>query len=126
MQKKVMVVDDEKDVAKSIELNLKRFNDDIYIMYAESGEKCLEFLTNNKIPDLIILDIMMPGLNGWEVFNTIKENKGWKHIPIIFLTARRDKTAANAGQFLADDYIEKPYDIDDFRTRVEKILYTKK
>ena len=125
MHKKIMVVDDEKDVAKSIELNLKRFNEDIHIMYAESGEKCLEFLTNNKIPDLIILDIMMPGLNGWEVFNTIKENKSWNHIPIIFLTARRDKTAANAGQFLADDYIEKPYDVDEFRKRVEKVLYKK-
>jgi CheY-like chemotaxis protein len=118
MKKRIMVVDDEPDQIYTI----KQILDDCEVIGAESGMKCLEILKSNKIPDLIILDIMMPGLSGWETFERVRDNPEWKEIPIIFLTARTDRIARNAGRFLGNDYIEKPFDVEEFKRRVEKFL----
>jgi CheY-like chemotaxis protein len=122
MKKKIFVVDDEPDVAFTVELNLRKFDGEYEITCVNSGKKCLELLENKQMPDLIILDIMMPEMNGWEVYKKIKENQFWMKIPIIFLTARVDRTAENAGNFLGDDYIEKPYDPADLKKRVDNVL----
>ena len=123
MVKKVMVVDDNPDVVFSVKSGLENISDDFRIMGVESGEKCLELLETEK-PDLILLDIMMPGMSGWKTFDKIKENESWKNIPIVFLTARTDRVAKNAGAFLGEDYIEKPFEIHDLKQRVEKALKT--
>jgi len=124
-KKKIMIVDDEPDVAFTVEHNLKNFSNEYEVIISESGKKCLDSLKKGIIPDLILLDIMMPDMNGWEVFNKLKENSLWENIPIIFLTARVDRTAENAGSFLGDDYIEKPYDPKDLIKRIEKVLNKK-
>ena len=64
----------------------------------------------------------MPKMNGWEVFDKLSANQKYKKIPVIFLTARSDGLAANAGAMIADDYIEKPVDINELRNRIEKVL----
>ncbi|MFO8078641.1 MAG: response regulator, partial [Thermoplasmatota archaeon] len=69
---------------------------------------------------------MMPGMSGWEVFDTLKDNPSWKNIPIVFLTARTDDLAEDAGKFLGEDYIEKPFEIDELIKRVDKIIEKKK
>jgi len=74
------------------------------------------------MPDLIILDIMMPGMNGWETFYKIREHESWSQIPVIFLTARTDSIAEDAGSFLGDDYIEKPYQIEDLKNKIQKVM----
>lgn len=95
------------------------------ILGAENGQKCLEMLENNIIPDIIFLDIMMPQMSGWEVFDRIKENPSWNSIPIIFLTARTDRVAKKAGSFLGDDYVEKPFNIVELKKRIEIVLNNK-
>jgi DNA-binding response OmpR family regulator len=65
---------------------------------------------------------MMPELSGWKTFDLIKGNDSWKNIPIVFLTARTDNVAKNAGGFLGEDYIEKPFEIKDLKERIDKIL----
>jgi len=120
--KKVIVVDDNPDVIFSVKNGLEDISPDYQITGVESGEKCLELLQTES-PDLILLDIMMPGMSGWKTYDKIKENDTWKNIPIVFLTARTDKVAKNAGGFLGEDYIEKPFDIDDLRGRIDKILH---
>lgn len=122
MVKKVIVVDDNPDVIFSVKNGLEDISPDYQITGVESGEKCLELLQTES-PDLILLDIMMPGMSGWKTYDKIKENDTWKNIPIVFLTARTDKVAKNAGGFLGEDYIEKPFDIDDLRGRIDKILH---
>ena len=122
MVRKVIVVDDNPDVIFSVKNGLEDISPDYQITGVESGEKCLELLQTES-PDLILLDIMMPGMSGWKTYDKIKENDTWKHIPIVFLTARTDKVAKNAGGFLGEDYIEKPFDIDDLRGRIDKILH---
>ncbi len=120
--KKIMVVDDNPDHLHSIKQTIENMDDDYKVTCASSGIRCLKLLENSEIPDLILLDIMMPKMNGWETFKTIQENSSWRDIPVVFLTARTDDFAQNAGSFLAADYIEKPFDIDDLKKRIEKVL----
>ncbi len=121
MVKKIMVVDDNPDVIFSVKNGLENVTDDFRIIGVESGEKCLEFLETEH-PDIILLDIMMPGMSGWKTFDKIKENEAWKQIPVVFLTARTDRVAKNAGGFLAEDYVEKPFDIKDLKNRIDTVL----
>jgi len=120
--KTILVVDDNPDVLTSLKVGFEETSGDYQILMAEDGKKCLEMLKNNIKPDIILLDIMMPQMSGWEVFDRIKENPSWKTIPIVFLTARTDRTAKNAGGFLGDDYIEKPFNISDLKKRIEILL----
>ncbi|MEF8879424.1 MAG: response regulator [Candidatus Thermoplasmatota archaeon] len=120
-KKNILIVDDEPDVALTAKYNINE-DDEYNIEVVNSGEECLEFLEKNGKPDLIVLDIMMPGMSGWEVHKKLKENSEWMNIPIIFLTARVDDTAEHAGKFLAEDYIEKPYQPEDLKNRVKRIL----
>ncbi len=122
MKKKIMVVDDNPDLRFSIKHGLENTDNEFNVTVVESAEACMNKLKNNEIPDLIILDIMMPEINGWEMFDKLKENNSWKNIPVIFLTARTDNVAKNAGKFLAEDYIEKPFELDDLIKRINKSL----
>jgi CheY-like chemotaxis protein len=121
VKKKILVVDDDPSQRFTIKEVLQS-SGDFQVIDAENGQKCLELLKNNQIPDLILLDIMMPQMSGWNVFNQLKENTLWKNIPIIFLTARTDETARKAGQFLGEDFIEKPYDRTDLISRINKAV----
>ncbi len=124
--KTIMVVDDNPDVINSVKIGLEDSTQEYRILGAENGQKCLELLQNNITPDIILLDIMMPQMTGWEVFDRIKKDPSLSDIPIIFLTARTDRTAKNAGSFLGDDYIEKPFDINDLKKRIEIVFHNKK
>jgi len=118
-----MLVDDEKDQIYVIKTAFKKlYGKEYMIIPAESGEKCFELLQQNEIPHLILLDIMMPRMNGWEVFDRLRANPSWKDIPIIFLTARTDEFAEHAGVLIAEDYIKKPIEIKELKTRIDNIL----
>jgi len=121
--KKIMLVDDEKDQIFFIKTSFENlFVKEYTIVPAESGEKCFELLNKKNIPDLILLDIMMPKMNGWEVFDRLRANPEWKNIPIIFLTARTDEFAEHAGALIAEDYIKKPIEIKELKTRIDNVL----
>ena len=121
--KKIMVVDDEYDQLISIKTSIEDFYPDEYqIITAKGGAECFSLLKNDEIPDLILLDIMMPEMTGWEVFEKLKNYPKWKDIPIVFLTARTDRVAKDAGGFLGEDYIEKPFKVPDLKERIDKIL----
>ena len=90
MKKNIMVVDDDPDCRISVKQVLENMNNKYMVTCVSSGIKCLELLKNNEIPDLILLDIMMPVMSGWETFENIQKNHLWKDIPIIFLTVRDD------------------------------------
>ncbi len=121
MIKKIMIVDDNPDILLSIKNGLEVVAGDYEVIGVESGEKCLELL-ETETPDLILLDIMMPEMSGWETYDRIKENEAWRKIPLVFLTARTDKISRDAGDFLGEDYIEKPFEIDNIMERIDKIL----
>ena len=120
--KKILVVDDEPDQIQTIKIVLGRVDDNYEVIGANSGKECFEILDKNIIPDLILLDILMPKMDGWDVYNKIKENPEWKNIPIVFLTATDDEISKNKGESIAEDFIEKPFDVKDLKKRIDTIL----
>ncbi|RLF40627.1 MAG: response regulator [Thermoplasmata archaeon] len=125
MKRKIMIVDDDENNNISFKIGFENRYNDYEVITAESGSECLKMLEEEKIPDVILLDIMMPGMSGWELYDRIKGNPTWKNIPIIFLTARTDSLAKDAGTFLGEDYIEKPYEIEDVKNRIDAIFKKK-
>jgi CheY-like chemotaxis protein len=122
MVKTILVVDDDPGVIYTVKHGLEDAKREYRVIGVNSGQKCVEALENNKIPDLILLDIMMPDMSGWETRDKIKDNLQWRNIPIVFLTARTDQVAKDAGSFLADDYIGKPFKIPELKNKIDKIL----
>ncbi|MCD6549941.1 response regulator [bacterium] len=125
MMVKIMVVDDSREVLFSVASSLRKLDESYEVITAENGKKCLELL-EEETPDAILLDIMMPGMSGWVVYDKIRSNPKWERIPILFLTARTDKLAEEAGKFLGEDYIEKPFDPIDLKKRIEKAIEKKR
>jgi len=122
MKKKIMVVDDDPDLLHSVKQILEEPESEYTVTCVSSGVRCIRSLENNEIPDLILLDIMMPEMSGWDTLKNIKENPSWKDIPIVFLTSRTDSISETTGKFLAADFIKKPFDIDDLKKRIDKVL----
>ena len=121
MSKKIMVVDDEPDILFTVGQVLESIGYEV--IKAKDGKECFDKLDNlqNK-PDLVLLDIMMPEISGWDVAAKIKEKTEWKEIPIVFLTAKGDIMSVGMGNLASVDYIVKPFDIEDLKNRVDKIL----
>jgi two-component system alkaline phosphatase synthesis response regulator PhoP len=117
-----MIVDDEPDQRYTIKITLEDANEDFEVISASSGMECIKKLKENPVPDLILLDIMMPEMNGWEVLKIIRENNKWKNIPVVFLTAKTDELVDKHTNILANDYIEKPFEINELNKRIKKLL----
>ena len=117
-----MVVDDDPGVIYTVKHGLEKLDSNYKIITAKSGKECLKLLENNQIPDLILLDIMMPEMSGWTTFKKIREKLPSDKLPVIFLTARKDQIAKEAGGFLGEDYIEKPVKIPELKERIDKII----
>jgi len=122
MEKKIMIVDDDPGVIYTVKHGIENLDEDYKITTVDSGRKCLELLEKGELPDLLLLDIMMPGMSGWETYQQIREKITEEQLPIVFLTARTDRIAKNAGGFLGQDYIEKPFKVTDLKERIDKIL----
>ena len=120
-QKTILVVDDNHDLIYSVSEGLMSVSKNYKVVGAEGGKQCLDFL-KNQTPDLILLDIMMPGMDGWDVCAKIKANKKTEKIPIVFLTAKTDPISKGMGGLASEDYIEKPFDIMDLKKRIERVL----
>lgn len=117
--KKILLVDDEKDIVEFLKYNLEQENYEVVVGY--DGEEALEKL--NETPDLIILDIMMPKLDGFEACKRIREKKDFEHTPIIFLTAKAGEANEIKGLELgASDYIQKPISPKKLIARVKSNL----
>ena len=109
-KKKILLVDDDEIHLTTAEFFLKK---EYEIYKAKSGEEALEYLCNDKIsPSVIMLDIIMPNMNGWEVFKKIRTTDFLKNIPVIFLTAVNDKAEREkAFKWGIADYIVKPFNM---------------
>ncbi len=102
----ILCVDDSPE---NLELLGELLGKDYKIKVAPNGQRALKILEGDALPDLILLDVMMPGLSGWEVCEVIKSSSRLKHIPVIFLTAKTDKMDEQEGlERGAVDYITKP------------------
>jgi putative two-component system response regulator len=80
-------------------------------------------MKNGAKPDVILLDIMMPGMNGWEVFDMIKDDPTWKDIPIVFFSARSDDLARETAHALGNGYIEKPVESEVLVNHINQLMH---
>jgi len=122
MAKKILVVDDNPSVVLSVKSGLDDLCAGYEVIGVHSGFECFTLLQQGKLPDLILLDLMMPVMDGWGVQRKLKENPLWRKIPIVFLTAVTDSTSKKLGTIISQDYIEKPFEITDLKKRIDKIL----
>jgi len=120
MKTSVLIVDDNKDILFSVKESIE--SDPAYsVECAGSGKECLEKMKTYK-PDVILMDIMMPDMDGFEVVAKIKADEAAKNIPIIFLTAKTDKLSKGIGKAMSVEYVEKPFDPVDLKGKIEKII----
>jgi two-component system phosphate regulon response regulator PhoB len=120
MKSTILVIDDEEDIRELIRYNLSK--EGYRVECAMSGEEGLEIL-KSLIPDMIILDLMLPGIDGLEVCRQIKSEQNLKQVPVIMVTARGDEPDIVAGLELgADDYVSKPFSPKVLLARVKSVF----
>ncbi len=120
MAKKILIIDDEQDIIDLLQFNLQA--EGYETLSALEGETAIE-LAQKKQPDLIILDIMLPGKDGYEVIRELRQDMKTRQIPVIFLTAKDSEIDEVIGLELgADDYIVKPIGLRKLVARVKMVL----
>ena len=120
MPRKVLIVDDEPNIVVPLEFLMEQ--NGYHVMIAQSGEESLEIIAKNR-PDLILLDIMLPGIDGFEVCEIVRLNPQWQGIKIIFLTAKGREVDIAKGMVLgADAYVTKPFSNEHIVGQVRKLL----
>lgn len=120
VMKKVLIADDKPEVVELVRVTLE--GEDYQVIDAFDGEEALRKTTKEK-PDLIILDVVMPKMDGYEVLGNIKKDPKTKDIPVIMLSAKGQKLDREKGMKLgAIDYIVKPFSPSDLLGKLEKIL----
>jgi len=118
--KSILVIDDEKDIVEAIEYNLKK--EGYKVSKAFDGKHGLKSAKENKF-DLIILDLMLPGIPGLDVCKSLKRDTNTSNIPIIMLTAKDGEVDKIVGFELgADDYVTKPFSLRELLARVKAVL----
>ena len=120
MKKRILIVDDEPNIVVPLEFLMKQNNFDVQA--AETGEKAMDLISSWK-PDLILLDIMLPGMDGYEVCQKIRQEKEFNHTRIVFLSAMARSIDIVKGMGLsADDYITKPFATDYVVNKIKELL----
>lgn len=119
-QKRILIADDEKDMVATLQFALNQ--EGYQCLTAYDGQEALD-KAKRENPDLIILDIMMPKMNGYKISRLLKFDKRYKHIPIIMLTARTQEKDKKLGEETgADMYITKPFEMDALVNTIKNML----
>jgi two-component system phosphate regulon response regulator PhoB len=121
MGKLILIVDDEPDLALTVDYNLKK--EGFETRTAANGAEALEGAFQTPLPDLVILDLMLPDMSGTEVCRKIRADERTRHIPIVMLTAKGEEIDRVVGfEVGADDYIVKPFSVRELVLRVQAVL----
>ena len=122
MAKKILIVDDDSDIIFTIKNGIGNLTGKYEIMGVNSGEECISSLQKGFMPDLIILDIMMPNMNGWETYDYIKNNREWCDIPVVFLTALDDQKTMKRGMKTDAFCVRKPFEMKRLKEIIDSVL----
>lgn len=121
MKKTIFVVDDEQDILEILKINLSYSGYSIETF--SSAESAYEMLKKGSIPSLIVLDIMMEGMDGYDFCKLLRNSPQFKQIPVLFLSAKSDEFDKVLGlEFGADDYLTKPFSVKELTSRIKAIL----
>jgi DNA-binding response OmpR family regulator len=120
MNKKILIVDDEPNIVMSLEFLMKREGFEVAV--AIDGEQALTQMAEFE-PDLVLLDVMMPKKNGYDVCQEIRANAAWNQVKVLMLTAKgRDTEIAKGLAIGADGYMTKPFSTKDLAAKVRQLL----
>jgi len=120
LAKKILTCDDERNIVRLIQVNLERQGYDVVTAY--NGRECLE-VVEREHPDLIVLDLMMPEMHGFEVLEVLKKNPETAQIPVIMLTARtQDQDVLKGWQAGVECYLTKPFNPIELITFIKRIF----
>lgn len=120
MPKKVLIVDDEPNIVISLEFLMKREGYEVFV--ANDGEAALQQIASH-LPDLVLLDVMLPKRNGFEVCQQLRGNPDWAGVKVVMLTAKgRDTEVAKGMALGADAYMTKPFSTKDLVAQVKQML----
>lgn len=120
MAKKVLIVDDELNIVTALEFLLQKSGYEV--MAAQNGDEALKRV-ESFAPDLVLLDVMMPRISGYEVCRRMRERPEWKHIKIIMLSAKGREAEVSKGVSLgADLYVTKPFSNDELVGKIGELL----
>ena len=122
---KILIVDDEEDVLYSLKHGLESLSNDFSIQMANDGKQCLEILSK-ETPNLILLDLMMPNMNGWQVLDVIQGNLKWREIPVFIISAFNDPEFKQTTEDLGIPFIEKPINVEELKMRIDEYFLVKK
>ncbi|WP_126650266.1 response regulator transcription factor [Chryseobacterium aureum] len=118
--RKIIIADDEHKILMSLEYSFKKSGYDVYI--ARDGTEVIEFL-KTMVPDVILLDIMMPNLDGYSTLDLIKQDQRLKDTKVIFLSAKNNPRDIEKGlEMGADAYVTKPYSIKKLMHQIEEMF----
>ena len=116
----ILIVDDERDLLSLLDFNLRQAG--FETLLAPSGQEALQHL-RRRVPDLVLLDLMLPDVSGTELCRTVKSDPRTKHVPVMMLTAKSEEVDKVVGFELgADDYVTKPFSVRELVLRVRAVL----
>ena len=119
----ILVVEDDENIQQLVGYNLAKAG--FHVVYADNGEQALSLIKREK-PELIVLDLMLPGINGFEICKLVRKDPKTKNLPIVMLTAKSEEDDMTAGLDLgADDYITKPFSPKILISRIKAALRRK-
>jgi DNA-binding response OmpR family regulator len=120
VSKKILIADDEPNIVAAIEFLLQQSGYEVHV--AQDGEQALK-LVEACIPDLVLLDVMMPKKSGYEVCTRMREREDWRHIKIVMLSAKGREAEVNKGLSIgADLYVTKPFSTRELVATIKRLL----
>ncbi|MFC5044954.1 response regulator transcription factor [Aquimarina hainanensis] len=120
MKKKILIVDDEPNIVMSLEYAFKKKNFEVFI--ARDGSEAIQLL-EKEIPDVVLLDIMMPNIDGYQTVSYIKKHEKLKKVKTVFLSAKNKTSDIEKGlEMGVDQYLTKPFSVKKVIAEIEKLL----
>jgi len=119
---KVLLVDDDESLLQMARFRLERHYE---VITASAGEDALRIIDEGSVPDIVLLDVFMPGMDGFETFSLMRERQALEHVPIVFLSAMADEESKVKGLRMgAADYLTKPFESEVMKRRIPMYIET--
>ena len=117
----ILVVEDDEHIAKVLTFMLERQG--YRVVHAADGRAAAEYVAASAAPDAVVLDVMLPYVDGFEIVRQIRERDGWKQVPVLMLTAKNaEQDTVRALDAGANDFIAKPFQPNELLARVRRVL----
>ncbi len=120
----IFIVVDDVSVFYTVKQGFETLSSDYHVTVFAGGKHCLDYLKTHTGPDLFILDLLMPDMNGWEIQKQLQRNIKWRHTPILFLLGTKDETSKLIGQLGGTAFIEKPLSLPSLKKQIDRLLKT--